>query len=130
MKSGQKAALVIRLFYEEERLKAEKRRTSTLIQNTDSPDLDEPIKSERTDVALAKKAGIGRPNKSMPELAEIKVSRDTSNELAKKAAIVIRLHYEEEKQRAKARQGNRTDLTSEPIGAKDRMLSGKSADPL
>lgn len=35
-----------------------------------------------------------------------------------RAAIVIRLHYEEEKQKAKTRQGNRTDLTSAPIGAK------------
>jgi len=59
LKRGQKAALVIRLFYEEERLEAEKRRASTLIQNTDSPDLDEREKT-RTDVALAKKAGIGK----------------------------------------------------------------------
>jgi ParB/RepB/Spo0J family partition protein len=59
LKPGQKAAMVIRLFYEEERQKAEVRRASTLVQNTDSPDLDEREKT-RTDVALAKKAGIGK----------------------------------------------------------------------
>jgi len=63
LKPGQKAALVIRLFYEEERQKARERQ----VQSGEiygigkvSPDLDEPIKSERTDVALAKKAGIGK----------------------------------------------------------------------
>ena len=77
LKSGQKAALVIRLFYEEERQKAEVRRASTLVQNTDSPDLDEREKT-RTDVALAKKAGIGKSSmayllavyKARPDLFE------------------------------------------------------------
>jgi hypothetical protein len=49
------------LFYEEERQKARERQ----VQSGEiygigkvSPELDEPIKSEKTDVALAKKAGI------------------------------------------------------------------------
>ena len=50
-------------------------------------------------------------------ITDTKLQRDDLKS-GQKAAIVIRLHYEEEKQRAKARQGNRTDLTSAPIGAK------------
>ena len=61
LKSGQKAALVIRLFYEETSKEAERRKRATQFGNSaDSPNLDTPIESERTDVALAKKAGIGR----------------------------------------------------------------------
>jgi len=45
----------------------------------------------------------------MPDLANRSISRDTANELAKKAgigrsrALVIRLYYEEERQKAKER---------------------------
>lgn len=59
LKPGQRAAIVIRLFYEEERQRAKE----------------------------SYKANVGRPNKSMPDLAEIKITRDTSVELAKKAGI-------------------------------------------
>src|SRR5690625_1255682 len=55
LKPGQRAALVIRLFYEEERQKAEGRQGA---RNDIRPNLDRS--SERTDEALAKKAGIGR----------------------------------------------------------------------
>src|SRR5699024_8031039 len=59
LKRGQKAALVIRLFYEEERQKSEAKRNASLKQNTVLPDL---AKREQTQVhvELAKKAGIGK----------------------------------------------------------------------
>src|SRR5690606_9920189 len=59
LKSGQKAALVIRLFYEEERQKTEAKRNASLKQNTVLPDLE---KREQTQVhvELAKKSGIGK----------------------------------------------------------------------
>src|SRR5690625_3576326 len=59
LKPGQRAAIVIRLCYEEERQRAKE----------------------------SYKANVGRPNKSLPDLAEIKITRDTSVELAKKAGI-------------------------------------------
>ena len=40
LKSGQKAALVIRLFYEEERMKAKEREARTHFGNTGVPDLE------------------------------------------------------------------------------------------
>src|SRR5690625_2180602 len=42
LKNGQKAALVIRLYYEEERQKAEGRRAINQFGNTDVPDLEQP----------------------------------------------------------------------------------------
>lgn len=62
LKPGQKAALVIRLFYEEERRKSEKRRLATLKQNTDDPNLEHRESDGRTNEVLAKKAGIGKSN--------------------------------------------------------------------
>lgn len=59
LKNGQKAALVIRLHYEEERLKSKE----------------------------VYRMNVGRPKKSKPDLAEIKISRDTATELAKKAGV-------------------------------------------
>ena len=55
LKRGQKAALVIRLFYEEERQKAEKRKQATQFGSTDVPDLEQP-QDGRTNEILAKKA--------------------------------------------------------------------------
>ena len=74
----------------------------------------------------AKELGIENVRVIIEEISEDKIpAYITATKLARddlksgqKAALVIRLHYEEEKQRAKARQGNRTDLTSAPIGAK------------
>jgi ParB-like nuclease domain len=60
LKSGQKAAMVIRLYYEEERRKAECRRQSTQFGNTEGPTLDQPKKEGKTYEILAKKAGIGK----------------------------------------------------------------------
>lgn len=62
LKPGQKAALVIRLYYEEERRKSEKRRLATLKQNTDDPNLEHRESDGRTNEVLAKKAGIGKSN--------------------------------------------------------------------
>lgn len=56
---GQKAALVIRLFYEEERQKAELRKQATQFGGTVSPDLGYPTTGKVAE-KLAKKAGIGR----------------------------------------------------------------------
>src|SRR5690625_4473247 len=55
LKRGQKSTLVTRLFYEEEQQKAKSRQGE---RNDLRPKLDRS--SERTDEALAKKAGIGR----------------------------------------------------------------------
>src|SRR5690625_3941331 len=60
LKRGQKAALVIRLFYEEERQKAKER------------------------MSLGGKGGL---KEGLPDLADLPVSRDVSEELAKKAGI-------------------------------------------
>ena len=60
LKSGQKAALVIRLFYEEERMKAKEREARTHFGNTGVPDLDLPEEKGKTHEILAKKAGIGK----------------------------------------------------------------------
>ena len=60
LKPGQKAALVIRLFYEEERKKAEKRKQATQFGSCMvSPDLGYPTTGKVAE-ELAKKAGIGR----------------------------------------------------------------------
>lgn len=56
LKPGQRAALVIRLFYEEVRLKAEKREISGI--NNPDPNSEQG----RTNEILAKKAGIGKSN--------------------------------------------------------------------
>jgi len=59
LKRGQKAALVIRLFYEEERQKARERKQATQFGSMDVPDLEQP-QDGRTNEVLAKKAGIGK----------------------------------------------------------------------
>lgn len=82
LKGGQKAALVIRLYYEEERRKSELRRSLTLIQNTDVPNLDQQEENGRTNEILAKKAGIGKS--SMANLLVVYRNRpDLSNESGK-----------------------------------------------
>jgi hypothetical protein len=48
------------LYYEEERQKSELRRSLTLIQNTDVPNLDQRGENGRTHEILAKKVGIGK----------------------------------------------------------------------
>src|SRR5690625_2499955 len=60
LKNGQKAALTIRLFYEEERQKAKER------------------------MSLGGKGGL---KEGLPDLADLPVSRDVSEDLAKKAGI-------------------------------------------
>ncbi len=75
LKSGQKAALVIRLFYEEERQKAEGRSGK---RNDLVPNLEQGVEG-RTNEILAKKAGIGKSSmayliavhKSRPDLFEL-----------------------------------------------------------
>ena len=62
LKSGQKAALVIRLYYEEERQKAEERKRATQFGNTDSANLQTPEMSGETAEILAKKAGMSKRN--------------------------------------------------------------------
>lgn len=62
LKSGQKAALVIRLFYEEERRKAEERKRATQFGNTDSANLQTPEMSGETAEILAKKSGMSKRN--------------------------------------------------------------------
>lgn len=79
LKNGQKAALVIRLYYEEERQKAEGRRASTLKQNTDDPMLEQRSKDGRTHEILANKAGIGKS--SMAYLIAVYRSRSDLFEL-------------------------------------------------
>jgi len=60
LKSGQKAAIVIRLFYEEERAKAELKRNSKLRIGPVVPNLEQRGNEGKTHVELAKKAGIGK----------------------------------------------------------------------
>src|SRR5690606_25070355 len=59
LKSGQRAALVIRLFYEETSREAEMRKQSTQFGSTVSPNLGYPTTGKVAE-ELAKKAGIGR----------------------------------------------------------------------
>jgi len=60
LKRGQKAAIVIRLFYEEERQKAREREARTQFGNTGYPNLDTPEETGATNEILAKKAGLGK----------------------------------------------------------------------
>jgi len=62
LKSGQKAALVIRLFYEEERRKARERQATSTGGTSPQliPNLDEAGDKSTTNEVLAKKAGIGK----------------------------------------------------------------------
>lgn len=60
LKSGQKAAMVIRLFYEELAQEAKANSLANLKQNTELPDLANRGISRDTANELAKKAGIGR----------------------------------------------------------------------
>ncbi|WP_212966423.1 hypothetical protein [Lederbergia ruris] len=60
MKSGQKAALVIRLFYEELAKEAKANSMANLRQYTEMPDLANRSISRDTANELAKKVGIGR----------------------------------------------------------------------
>lgn len=62
LKSGQKAALVIRLFYEETSREAELRKQATQFGSTDSPDLEGPEMNGETAEILAKKAGVSKTN--------------------------------------------------------------------
>lgn len=62
LKPGQKAALVIRLFYEEERQKAEERKRATQFGNTESANLQTPEMSGETAEILAKKSGMSKRN--------------------------------------------------------------------
>ncbi|AUJ25828.1 hypothetical protein [Virgibacillus dokdonensis] len=76
LKNGQKAAIVIRLFYEEERRKANTRQGN----RTDIvPNLEQSPEGGKTNEILAKKAGIGKSSmayllavyKSRPDLFEL-----------------------------------------------------------
>lgn len=62
LKPGQKAALVIRLFYEEERRKARERQATSTGGTSPQliPNLDEAGDKSTTNEILAKKAGIGK----------------------------------------------------------------------
>lgn len=62
LKPGQKAAMVIRLFYEEERMKAKERQRATQFGNTDSANLQTPEMSGETAEILAKKSGMSKRN--------------------------------------------------------------------
>lgn len=67
LKPGQKAALVIRLYYEEERRKANERQQEAgkVYGNGKEkvvPDLEHAKSDGRTNEILAKKAGIGKSN--------------------------------------------------------------------
>jgi hypothetical protein len=62
LKSGQKAALVIRLFYEEERRKAKVRQGErTDLKENIPPNLERGYSGETAEI-LAKKAGISKTN--------------------------------------------------------------------
>lgn len=91
LKSGQKAAIVIRLFYEEERRKAGGRKLATLVQNSDDPNLDQREQSGRTYEILAKKAGIGKS--SMANLLAVYKSRDDLFERVFNGEISINKAY-------------------------------------
>ena len=58
LKRGQKAALVIRLFYEEERQKAELRKQATQFGSTDVENFPPPSVSGKTREILGRKAGM------------------------------------------------------------------------
>src|SRR5690606_33515428 len=60
LKSGQRAALVVRLFYEEMAQEAKANSLANLKQNSEMPDLASRGISRDTANDLAKKAGIGR----------------------------------------------------------------------
>ena len=63
LKRGQKAALVINLYYEEERRRAKDRYEATQFgANAECPDLDTPKESGATNEILATKAGVGKSN--------------------------------------------------------------------
>ncbi|MBU5265738.1 hypothetical protein KQI21_02440 [Virgibacillus proomii] len=93
MKNGQKAAIVIRLFYEEERRKARERQAENaerlnreLGRLTNVPNLEQSIEGGKTNEILAKKAGIGKSSmayllavyKSRPDLFELVFSGNYS----------------------------------------------------
>ncbi|MEH7521663.1 ParB N-terminal domain-containing protein [Bacillus sp. JJ1503] len=58
LKSGQKSAIVIRLFYEEERQEARKRQLSTLVQNADTEIFQERDVSGEAAQILADRVGV------------------------------------------------------------------------
>lgn len=93
LKPGQKAALVIRLFYEEERrkAKAKQRESGELYGNGKNkvfPNLETP---KHVHVELAKKAGIGKS--SMANLLAVYKSRDDLFELVFNGEISINKAY-------------------------------------
>lgn len=60
---GQRAAIVINLYYEEERAKAEEREARTRFgSDTGYPELDTPEERGATNEILAKKSGVGKSN--------------------------------------------------------------------
>ncbi|MDQ0154979.1 ParB/RepB/Spo0J family partition protein [Robertmurraya andreesenii] len=74
LKSGQKASIIIRLYYEEERKKAKKRQLSTLVQNTDTEIFQEREVNGETAKILADKVGITA--RYMYQLLAVYKSRD------------------------------------------------------
>lgn len=67
LKRGQKAALVINLYYEEERRKAKERQVASgeiygISKEKVIPNLDEPIFEGTTNEILATKSGVGKSN--------------------------------------------------------------------
>lgn len=91
LKSGQKAALVIRLFYEEERQKAREREARTQFGNTGYPNLDTPEETGATNEILAKKAGIGKS--SMANLLAVYRNRPDLFELVFDGSYSINKAY-------------------------------------
>ena len=102
MKSGQKAALVIRLFYEELAQEAKERMSlgGKGGVNEGVPDLEQVKTTGRTNEKLAKKSGVGKTNiayllavyRNRPDLFE----RVFSGEYSINEALIIRLHYKDD----------------------------------
>lgn len=99
-----------------------------------SPDLDEPIKSERTDVALAKKAGIGKS--SMAYLLAVYRNRLDLFELVFDGSYSINKAYtqmkddEEPEQEAKANSLANLKQNTDSANLHTREMSGEVADKL
>src|SRR5699024_10534359 len=84
--------MVIRLYYEELSDEASKNSRSNLKQFSEGADLHHRESSGRVREIIAEKAGMslggkGGLKEGLPDLADLPVSRDVSEELAKKAGI-------------------------------------------